>query len=53
MVAYGSAITLIGLVRDGKHFANCVRYIRRNAAKARLQSGKYILYESEVARSIE
>ena len=41
------------LVRDQMHFANCVRYIRRNAAKARLQSGEYILYESEVARSIE
>ena len=41
------------LVRDGKHFANCVRYIRRNPAKARLQSGEYILYESELAQSIE
>ena len=41
------------LVRDQKHFANCVRYIRRNPAKARLKSGEYILYESEVARSIE
>ena len=41
------------LVRDEKHFANCVRYIRRNPAKARLHSGEYILYESELARSIE
>jgi putative transposase len=41
------------LVRDGKHFANCVRYIRRNPAKAHLHSGEYILYESELARSIE
>jgi putative transposase len=41
------------LVRDQKHFANCVRYIRRNPAKARLQSGEYILYESEIARGIE
>jgi putative transposase len=41
------------LVRDEKHFANCVRYIRRNPAKARRQSGEYILYESELARSIE
>ena len=41
------------LVRDEKHFANCVRYIRRNPAKARLESGEYILYESEVARTIE
>jgi putative transposase len=41
------------LVRDEKHFANCVRYIRRNPIKARLERGEYILYESEVARSIE
>jgi len=41
------------LVRDGKHFANCVRYIRRNPAKARLRSGEYILYECELARRIE
>jgi putative transposase len=41
------------LVRDEKHFANCVRYIRRNPAKARLHNGEFILYESELARSIE
>jgi putative transposase len=41
------------LVRDQKHFANCVRYIRRNPGKVHLQSGQYILYESELARSIE
>jgi putative transposase len=41
------------LVRDQKHFASCVRYIRRNPAKAQLHRGKYILYESELARSIE
>lgn len=41
------------LVRDEKHFANCVRYIRRNPAKAHLHNGEYILYESELARSIE
>jgi REP element-mobilizing transposase RayT len=40
------------LVRDGKHFANCVRYIRRNPVKAHLQNGEYILYESELALSI-
>ena len=28
------------LVRDQKHFANCVRYIRRNPGKMRLQSGE-------------
>jgi putative transposase len=41
------------LVRDGKHFANCVRYIRGNPAKAYLPIGEYILYESELALSIE
>ena len=41
------------LVRDQKHFANCIRYVRRNPEKARLRSSEYILYESELARSIE
>ncbi len=41
------------LVRDEKHFANCVRYIRRNPSRARLSGGEFILFESEVARSIE
>jgi len=40
------------LVRDEKHFANCVRYIRRNPEKARLGEGQYVLYESETARSV-
>src|SRR5437870_1809264 len=41
------------LVRDEKHFANCVRYIRTNPERAHLQIGEYTLYESELARSIE
>jgi len=41
------------LVRDEKHFRNCVRYIRKNPAKARRRDGEYILYESDLARSIE
>jgi putative transposase len=41
------------LVRDERHFANCVRYIRRNPAKARLLNGEYTLYETDLARSIE
>jgi putative transposase len=40
------------LVRDEKHFANCVRYIRRNPEKARLSAGQYVLYESEIAHTI-
>jgi REP element-mobilizing transposase RayT len=41
------------LVRDEKHFASCVRYVRRNPAKAHLHTGEYILDETELARSIE
>jgi hypothetical protein len=41
------------LVRDASHFTNCVRYIRRNPAKAHLRAGEYLLCESELARSIE
>ena len=37
------------LVRDEKHFTNCVRYIRMNPAKARLHGGEFILYDSELA----
>jgi putative transposase len=40
------------LVRDEKHFARCVRYIRNNAAKAHLWPGEYILYESDIARAV-
>ena len=41
------------LVRDEKHFRNCVRYIRRNPEKAHLKPGEYILYESNMAKQIE
>jgi putative transposase len=41
------------LVRDEHHFANCVRYIRRNPEKARLAAGQYILYESTLAKQID
>ena len=40
------------LVRDEKHFANCVRYIRRNPEKANLGEDEFILWESETAREI-
>jgi putative transposase len=40
------------LVRDAKHFANCVRYIRRNPEKARLSGGEFILWESDLAKCI-
>ena len=41
------------LVRDEKHFRNCIRYIRRNPEKARLRPGEYVLYESDIATRIE
>ena len=40
------------LVRDEKHFANCVRYIRRNPEKANLSAHEFIVYENEIARAI-
>jgi REP element-mobilizing transposase RayT len=40
------------LVRDENHFANCVRYIRRNPEKASLLSNEFILWESQGARDI-
>ena len=41
------------LIRDAKHFANCVRYIRRNPVKANLSKGHYLIHESDVAKAIE
>ena len=41
------------LVRDDKHFANCVRYIRRNPLKAGLCPGEYLLHQSTVAQLVE
>ena len=38
------------LIRDGGHFANAVRYIRRNPAK--LRAGSYRLWEGERASAI-
>lgn len=40
------------LIRNEKHFARCVRYIRSNPEKARLRAGEYILYESNIARAV-
>jgi len=40
------------LIRDEHHFANCVRYIRRNPEKAKLPGNEFILWESEIARAI-
>jgi REP element-mobilizing transposase RayT len=40
------------LVRDEKHFANCVRYIRRNPEKASLGKDEFILWESQTALEV-
>lgn len=40
------------LVRDEKHFANCVRYIRRNPGRAKLPPSEFLLWESDLARAI-
>jgi hypothetical protein len=41
------------LVRNARHLANRIRYIRRNPQKARLHEGEFVLYESELAKDIE
>ena len=41
------------LVRDAEHFENCVRYIRRNPAKAGLRAGEFTHYEDELAKSVK
>ena len=40
------------LVRDERHFANCIRYIRRNPEKARLPPSEFILWESDTAVAV-
>ena len=41
------------LVRDRRHFGNCVRYIRKNPEKAKLSKGEYLLWECAITREIE
>ena len=41
------------LVRDGAHFRRCVRYLRRNPTKARLQPGEYLLSECDLVRGLD
>ena len=40
------------LVRDEKHFANCIRYIRRNAEKAGLSPSEFVLWENKTALEV-
>ena len=37
------------LIRDGDHFANAVRYIRRNPIKAKLRADSFTLWQGERA----
>ena len=39
------------LIRDASHFANCMRYIRRNPSKAKLREDSFTLFESDLARA--
>jgi hypothetical protein len=39
------------MIRDGEHFANAVRYVRRNPAK--LRPGTFTLWEGEKARAVK
>ena len=39
------------MIRDGRHFANAVRYIRRNPKK--LREGTFSLWEGEKAKAVE
>jgi REP element-mobilizing transposase RayT len=41
------------LVRDATHFWKCVRYIRYNPVKAKLNPQDYLLHESNFVRSVE
>lgn len=40
------------MIRDREHFANAVRYIRRNPVKAGLAAGEFSLWQSERAMTI-
>lgn len=40
------------LIRDADHFANCVRYIRRNPAKAGLKPDEHTHFESDFAKHL-
>ena len=41
------------LIRDGDHFANAVRYIRKNPVKAKVREDAFTLWQSERALGIQ
>lgn len=41
------------LVRGTEHFGRCVRYIRKNPARARMREDGFVLWESGRARAVE
>ncbi len=40
------------LIRDRQHFANAVRYIRKNPLKAGLKTGTFSIWESDRAKAV-
>jgi putative transposase len=40
------------LVRNRDHLGRCMRYIRNNPIRARLDPGEFLLFENEIARQI-
>lgn len=41
------------IIRDERHFRNCVRYIRRNPGKARLPAGQFQHHESSWVQTLD
>lgn len=41
------------LIRDARHFGNCVRYVRKNPLKAKLHAGEFLLWEGAAAQMID
>jgi len=40
------------LIRDGGHFGNCAKYIRKNPEKAKLGGGEFTLFESDYVKGL-
>ncbi len=40
------------LIRDGDHFRNLIRYIRRNPSKAQLRPDEFTLWEGDLAKAV-
>ena len=40
------------MIRDREHLHRCIRYIRRNPAKAHLREGEFTLFENSYAKDV-